>query len=121
MSQRQFDQLANLGHLLSAATNVIVADFVEVALLIFTLNGLAFAVDDGVLGDDTELGGVDFNHFELDLSHTATCGECVALTHRSICFAEVWGEEDVEDASGETFDSIGDRETRNTFSLKWSA
>jgi hypothetical protein len=96
MPQRQLDELANLCHLLPAATNVVIANLVEVALLIFALDGLAFAVDDGILCNNAELWRVDLNNLELHLSHTTAGCESVALAYWPVGFAEVWGKENVE-------------------------
>lgn len=41
VAERELDEFANLGHLLAAATNVIVADFVQVGLLVFSLDRIA--------------------------------------------------------------------------------
>lgn len=57
MPQRQLNELTDLCHLLAAAADVVIADLVEVALLVLALNWLALAVDDGILCDDTELWG----------------------------------------------------------------
>jgi hypothetical protein len=117
MSQWQLDQLSNLSHLFSAATNVIVADFVEIALFIFTLYWLALAVNDCVLCNDAVLGGINFDNFEFDLSHGSSNCEEIALSDRSVRFAEVWGEEDIEERAGETFNGIGDGENSNSLGL----
>lgn len=110
MPQGQLDKLTDLSHLLSAATNIIVADLVEIALLIFALNGLAFGMNNGVLSNNGVLWWVDFDNLELDLPHAATSSEGIALAHWSICFTEVWGEEDFEEVAGNAFDSIRNRE-----------
>jgi hypothetical protein len=96
MPERQLDKLANLCHLLAAAANVVVPNLVEVALFVLTLDRLALAMDDGILCDDTELWGIDLYDLELDLSHASAGGKCVTLSYRSVGFAEVWGEENVE-------------------------
>lgn len=51
MAQGQLDQLTDLCHLLAAATDIVVADLIQVLFLVLTLDWLAFAVDDGVLGN----------------------------------------------------------------------
>ena len=38
MAEGEFDQFADLGHLFTAAANIVVADFVEICLLLFTLH-----------------------------------------------------------------------------------
>jgi hypothetical protein len=66
------------GKLLSATANIIVADLVELLLLLLALDGLAFTVDDGVWGDDAEGGGVRVNNLELDSTHASAHKEEVA-------------------------------------------
>jgi hypothetical protein len=51
VTQWEFDQLADLSHLLAASSNVIISDVSKVGLFILTLDRLAFAVDDGILSD----------------------------------------------------------------------
>jgi hypothetical protein len=118
MPQWQLNQLSDLCHLLPAATNVVVTDFVEVTLLVFALNGLTLAVDDSILCDDAELWWVNLNDLKLYLSHTTAGCEGVALANRSVGFAEVWGEENVEQRTGDTLDGIGDGEDCNALGLR---
>jgi hypothetical protein len=54
----------------SAATNIIVADFVEMSVLIFALDRFALAVLDGVLSNNTILEGIDLDNLELCLPQT---------------------------------------------------
>jgi hypothetical protein len=117
VAQRKLDQLADLGHLLAAAANVIVAHLVQVLLLILALDRLALAVDDGVLGGDGVLGRVHLDDLELDLSHAAADGEQVALANGAVGFAEVRGEEDVEDVSGEALDGVGNGQDGDALGL----
>ncbi len=109
MSQRQFDQFTDLGHLLSATTDVIIANLVEISFFIFALNRIAFAVDDSVLGHDAILRRIDFDDFELDLSHAGSNCEKIALSDGSVGFAEVGSKEDIEEGAGQAFDGVGDR------------
>jgi hypothetical protein len=51
------------------------------------------------------------------LSHASTDCEKVALSDRSVGFAEIWGEENIEEGAGKPFDGIGDREDSNTLGL----
>jgi hypothetical protein len=95
--------------LFPATTNIIVANLVEVTLLILTLDGLALAVNNGILRDDAVLWGINLHNLKFYLSHTTSYCEQVALTHWSVGFAEVRSEVDVEEGAGETLDGIGDR------------
>jgi hypothetical protein len=52
--------------LLAAASDIIVTDIGQVALFIFTLDGLALGVNDGVLRDDAVLGRIGLDNLELD-------------------------------------------------------
>lgn len=52
--------------MLAAASDIIVTDIGQVALFIFTLDGLALGVNDGVLSDDAVLGRIGLDNLELD-------------------------------------------------------
>lgn len=118
MPEGQFNHFADLGHLLTAATDIIVADLIKVVLLLVTLDGLAFAVDDGILSDNTILWWVDLDNLELDLPHTAADNKEIALPNRAVGLAEVGSKEDVEEGSGDAFNGIGDRKDGDTLGLR---
>lgn len=84
MTEGEFDHFADLGHLLSASTDVIVPDVGQVGLFVLTLDRLALCVDDGVLGDDAVLGWVGLCDFELYGSSGTTGDERVSFSNRSI-------------------------------------
>ncbi len=118
MSERKFDQFSNLGHLFPTTTDIIVADVVEVALFILTLDGFTLAVDDGVLGDDAVRWRVNLDHLELHLSHTAAHGEEIILPQWAIGLAEVRSQEDVKERARDTLDRVCDRKDCNPFGLR---
>jgi hypothetical protein len=66
-------------------------------------------VDDGVLCNNAIFWRINLNNLELHLSHSSSDCEKVALSNRSISFAEVWSKEDVEQGASEAFDRVGDR------------
>lgn len=80
MTERQFYHFSNLCHLFSAATNVIVADFGKVCLLIFPLDGITFGVDDSILSDNTVFRWIRLEDFEFDCSASTTGNECIAFS-----------------------------------------
>jgi hypothetical protein len=96
--------------LFPAAADVVVSDFIEALLFIFARDGVAFAMDNGVLGDDAVLGRIDLDDLELDGPHTSADGEQVALPDRSVGFEKVWFEINIEQRSGEALDAVGDGE-----------
>jgi hypothetical protein len=117
MAKWKFNKLTNLSHLLAAATDIVISDIVEVTLLVLTLDRLALTVDNSVLCNNAVLWRVDFDDLELNLTHTSTHGEEIALTHWSVGFAEVWGKEDVKERAGQTLNGICDGEDGNSFGL----
>lgn len=117
MSQRQLDKLTDLCHLLPASTDIIVSDLVEVTLLVFPLNGLALAVDDGILGNDAVFRRINLDNLKLDLSHATTAGEEVALSDGPIRLSEVWCKEHVEERASQAFNSVGDGQNSDTLGL----
>lgn len=62
MTKGELDQLADLSHLLAASTNIVIADIGKIALLVLSLDQLALGVDDCILCDDTEFGGISFHY-----------------------------------------------------------
>jgi hypothetical protein len=118
MTQRQLDQLTDLCHLLSATTDIVITDLVQVALFILPLDRLTLAVDDGILCDNTVLRGIDLNNLELHLSHTSTYCEQVSLFHGSVGFTEVWGEVDVEKGSSQTLYGVCNGKNGNPLGLQ---
>jgi hypothetical protein len=118
MPERQFHQLPNLCHLLSATTDVIVSNLIKITLLIFALDRLAFAVDDCILGNNAEFRWIDFDDFEFHLPHTTADCEEVALSNWSVCFAEIWCKENVEEGASKTFNCISDGEDGYTLGLE---
>jgi hypothetical protein len=108
VSEGQFDEFSDLGHLFPAATDIIISDLVEVTLLILTLDGFTFTVNNCVLSNDTVLGRVDLHHLKFYLPHATTHCEQVTLSHRAVGFTEVWSKENVEQGASETLDGVGD-------------
>lgn len=118
MTKGQLDELTDLGHLLPAATDIIVTHLVEVPLFILALDRLALAVNDGVLSNDAVLRRIDLDDLELHLSHTAAYCEEITLSHRPIGFTEVRSEVDVEQRASQAFDGVCDGEHSNAFGLR---
>lgn len=104
MAERELDELADLGELLAAAADVVVADVGEVVLLVLALDRFALGVDDRVLRDDAVLGRVGLDDLELDAPRGALGEEGVALADGAVRLEEVGLEEDVEDVAGEALD-----------------
>lgn len=110
MAERELDELADLGELLAAAADVVVADVGEVVLLVLALDRFALGVDDRVLRDDAVLGRVGLDDLELDAPRGALGEEGVALADGAVRLEEVGLEEDVEDVAGEALDRVVERQ-----------
>lgn len=117
MSQWQLHQFSDLCHLFPASTNIVVSNLVQIPLLVFTIEGLAFAVYNGILSNDTMIGWIKLNDFEFDLPHTSPNCKKIAHTHRSIGFKEVWLKINIEERTSKTLDSVRDREDCDAFCL----
>ena len=75
-------------------------------------------MDDRLLCNDAEFWRIYLHDLELDLPHTTTASECVALTYWSVGFAEVRSEENIEEVASEAFDGIRDGEDSDARSLE---
>jgi hypothetical protein len=118
VAEGKLNHLADLSHLLSAATNVIVANFVQVVLLLISLDGLALAMDDGILCNNAILGRIYFDDLELYLPHATTDNKEISLTNRTVGLSEVGSEEDIEQGAGNTLNGVGDGKDGNSLGLR---
>jgi hypothetical protein len=73
----------------SAVTNIIVADFIKMSLLIFVLNRLTLIVLNSILSNNTILKRTDLNNLKLCLPLAGSDYKKSALTHRLIRFLEI--------------------------------
>jgi len=92
--------------MLPAPSNVVVPDIGKVGLFVLALDGLAFAVDHGVLCDNAVLGRVRLDDLELDRTSSSSCDEGVALSHGAVGLEEVGLDEDVEEVSGQALNAV---------------
>jgi hypothetical protein len=118
VTERQFHQLTDLSHLFPTTTNVIVADLVEVALLILPLDRFPFAMNNGIRGYNSVFRRVDFDHLELDLSHTTTDGEQVTLPNWPVRLAEIWSQKNIKERARQSLNGICDGEDGNPLGLE---
>mmetsp|Transcript_72452 Transcript_72452/g.156661 ORF Transcript_72452/g.156661 Transcript_72452/m.156661 type:complete len:454 (+) Transcript_72452:1318-2679(+) len=105
MAQGQLDHLADLGHGLLAAANVVITNIVQL-LLILAVHRLALAVDHRVRGDDDELTRIDANDLELDRAESTTDKEQVALPGRTVGLQEVGLQVGVEEVACDALDRV---------------
>ncbi|RJE16898.1 hypothetical protein PHISCL_10765, partial [Aspergillus sclerotialis] len=74
-------------------------------------------MNDGVLCHNAIFRGVNFDHFELDLSHTGSDRKEISLSDGPVGFAEVGSEEDIEERPGQTLNGICDRKDSDAFRI----
>mmetsp|Transcript_25997 Transcript_25997/g.65930 ORF Transcript_25997/g.65930 Transcript_25997/m.65930 type:complete len:269 (+) Transcript_25997:609-1415(+) len=86
--QRQLNHLTDLRQGFLAAADVIIADVVQL-LLVLTRNRLAFAMNGGVWSNDDKLARLHTHDLELHRPEAATHQEEVALASRTIGLQEV--------------------------------
>ncbi|KAH3679511.1 hypothetical protein WICPIJ_008612 [Wickerhamomyces pijperi] len=113
VSQWQFNQFSNLGHLLSATTKIVVTDFVDVVFFVFSVDWLTFRVDDSVLRDNGVFGWLNVNNLEFNLSHTTTDNEVVTFLDWSVGFNEVWLQVDIEQGPSQTLNCVSNWQNGN--------
>lgn len=117
MPEGQLNHLTNLGHLFPASADIVITDLVKVVLFILSLYGFALAVNDSILSDDTELWRIHLDNLELNLPHTTSNNEEIALANRSVGLSEVGGKENVEERTSKAFYGIRDGEDCDSLGL----
>lgn len=105
VTKGQLDHFANLSHLLAAATNVVVADVVHL-LLVFALDGVAFAMNHRIGSHDTVGRRVCFDHFELHRVHRLAHQKEISLLDGAVSFQEVGLEVDIKEVAAHTFNRV---------------
>ena len=112
MTEGKFYHLTDLCHLVSATTNIIVANTVSI-LFVFALDGLSLSVDECLVGHSTEVARCYLNHFELNRSEVASNCEAVTFHNRAESLIEVRLNVDLSQVSSQTFNSISKRQNLN--------
>mmetsp|Transcript_8630 Transcript_8630/g.23423 ORF Transcript_8630/g.23423 Transcript_8630/m.23423 type:complete len:239 (-) Transcript_8630:57-773(-) len=83
MTQRQLHQLSNLRHLLPDAANIVIADVIEL-LLVLPDDRLALAEDLRIGSDDAVVARVGLHDLELDRPHSTAHQKRIPLPHRPV-------------------------------------
>lgn len=117
MSERQFNHLANSRHLLSAATDVVIANVVEL-FLIFAINWLTFGVEHSIGGNNTKLLGFSGNNFELHWLEITSDDKQISFLDWSVSILEIGYEVRFCEISSNALDCVSKREDMN-FSEIW--
>ncbi|KAH3663657.1 hypothetical protein OGAPHI_005058 [Ogataea philodendri] len=114
MSKRQLDQFSNLSHLLSASTNIVVTDLIEVVFFVLSVDRFSLRMYYGVLRNDGVFFRLDFNDLELDLSHTTSNNKVISLTNGSVGVNKIWFQKHIKERSGDSLDGIGNWQNRDS-------
>ena len=107
MPEWQLDHLTDLGHLLTATTDIIVADLLGVVLIVaadrFTL------VEEGSRRcDDTELARLHVHDLELNGAETTSDKEGIVLLDWTVAVFEVGDEVGLRDVASDSLDRVGE-------------
>ena len=105
MPQRQFNHLPYLSHLLSAATNVIIANFIQF-FFIFSFDWLPFGVENSLRSDDADFPGLGCDYFELYGFEIASYDEVVSFFNWAIGVLEVGDEVGLGQIAADSFDGV---------------
>ena len=98
MTQRKLHHLLDHRQLLAHSSEVIVADVVDVVLVVFALDRL---LDVDIRGGNDDAAGrrIDVGHLELDGAHSSVDDDDVTLVDGTEGISQVWLEEHFEDVS----------------------
>ena len=108
MSERQFNEFTNLGHLFAHASDVVVTDIVE-AFFVFAVNRFSFAEDFRIRCDDAIFSRISLDNLEFNRAHATTSQEGVTLLHRTVRFQEVRLQVHVKQVTRDAFNRIPKR------------
>ena len=109
MSERKLDHFSDGCHLLSTASNIVVADIVEF-FLVFSIDGLSFSIEHGVGCNDTEFLGFSGDNLELDGLEVAPDDEKVSLFDGAVGVLEVGDQVGFGEVTGNALNGVLERE-----------
>ena len=107
MSEGQLNHLSDLGHLLAAASNIVVSDTIG-SFFVFSADGLTFVEQGGVGADDTVLRRVNLDNLELNGLESTSDNESVVLLDGTVAVLEVGDQVSLGDVSSKSFDRVGE-------------
>ena len=105
MSQWKFDHLSDKGHLLSATSNVVITDFIEL-LLILSVNRFSLSKKHSIRGYDTPLLWLCCNYFKLDWLEISSYYEQIALLDWPISVFEIRNQVSFGQVASNTFNGV---------------
>lgn len=109
MSEWQFDHFPDGGHLLPAASDVIVSHVVQL-LLVFAVDGLALSVEHRVWCHNPELLWLGGDDLELHWLEVSPHDEEVTLLDGSVCVFEVGDEVGLGEVALDALNCVGERQ-----------
>mmetsp|Transcript_536 Transcript_536/g.849 ORF Transcript_536/g.849 Transcript_536/m.849 type:complete len:322 (-) Transcript_536:300-1265(-) len=108
VAQGKLDHLTDLGHLLAAATDVVVADLFSLVFVI-SVDGLALVEERSGGRHDTELARLDVDDLELDGAEGTSDEEGVVLLDGAVAVLEVRDQVRLRDVSSDTLNRVCER------------
>lgn len=109
MSQWKLDHFSDLSHLFAAATDIVVADFVEF-FFVFAFDRFTFGVHHRRGSYDTEFGGLTGHHFEFYGFEASSDNEKVILLQRTVGVSKVRDKERLSNVARDAFNGVLHRE-----------
>lgn len=116
MSKWEFNHFTNLGHLPLATADVVIADLVEL-LLVLALHWLTFTVDNRVGCHDAVGLRICLHNLELHRVHGLAHKEEVSLLDRAVGLEEIWLQVNVEQVAGHSLNGVVNGQHMNTLAV----
>ena len=105
MSEWKLNHFTDLGHLLTASTNVIIANLLSIVLIV-TIDGLSLIKQGGLVSDNSILRWVHIDDLELYGAESTPHNEGVVLLDWTECVLEVWDQVGRCDATRDVLNCI---------------
>ena len=105
----QLDHLTDLGHLLAATTDIVVADLLGVVLIV-AVDRFTFVEEGRCRCYDTELAGLHVHDLELNWAETTSHKEGIVLLDRTIAVLKVGDEVSLRNIASDSLDRVSEGE-----------
>lgn len=105
MSQRKFNHLSDQSHLFSAATNIVISNFIEF-FLVLPVYWISFCKKHCIWSYNTEFFWFCSNYLELNWFEISSDNKKISLFYWSIGILKIWDQVSLGEITSYSFDSV---------------
>ena len=105
MPQWKLNHFSDQGHLFSAASNVIISNFIKL-FFVFSVDGFSFCKEHCIWSHDTEIFWFSSDNLEFDWLEVSSDDKEVAFLYWSVCILEIRNQVGFSEITGDSLNGV---------------